>query len=150
MPQNFCVGLNIFDGDPLTDADAAFDGGDFGSAVQVTALDPNNSGFDGVWSLTVSDLNIQLDAGDYFFGLTPEYSSTDGQEFHVNSATEFGSPTFFRNPSNGIGLGDGWQDIANLGQPGFEASITIRETVPEPTAACLLALGTLGLTARRR
>ena len=140
--------LNIFDGDPLTDADAAFDGGDFGSAVQVTALDPNNSGFDGVWSLTVSGLNLTLDAGTYFFGITPEYSNGDGQEFHVNSATDFGSPTFFRNPANGFGLGGGWQDVANL-DPGFEASITIR-AVPEPTAAGLLALGLVGLTTRRR
>ena len=143
--------LNIFDGDPLTDADAAFDGGDFGSAVQVTALDPNNSGFDGVWSLTVSGLNLTLDAGTYFFGLTPEHNGNEGQEFHVNSATDFGSPTFFRNPANGFGTGTGWQEVGNLvpAQSDFEASITIR-AVPEPTAAGLLALGLVGLTTRRR
>ena len=148
--------LNIFDGDALTDADGAFDGGDFGSAVQVTALSPGaSSGFAGVWSLTVSGLDIQLDAGDYFFGLTPEYAAADGQEFHVNAASlgdGAGGPTFFRNPANGIGLGAGWQDIANLGQPGFEASLTVRgeEIIPEPTSAGLLALGLVGLVSRRR
>ena len=146
--------LNIFDADPLTDADDAFGGGDFGEAlVQVTALDPNNSGFAGVWSLTVSGLDIDLAAGDYFFGLTPEYASDAGQEFHVAAdGGILGQNTSFRNPDNGIGIGAGWQDIALLGQTDFDAAITVRgeEIIPEPTSAGLLALGLVGLVSRRR
>ena len=144
--------LNIFDGDALVASDDPTTGGDFGpGSVSLSVTDLGNN----VLAVTASGLSINLAAGTYFFGLSPSLpSDTDPQEFHYDSGTTVGLASQARNPGGGflplLGTTD-WLDANGL-SPGFgDAAFTITsEPIPEPTTAGLLALGLVGLTARRR
>ena len=144
--------LNIFDGNGLVAGDDPTSGGDFGpGSINVSAVELGNN----VLAVIASDLNINLAAGTYFFGLAPSLNSaSDQQEFHFDSGPAVGSATFARNPGGGFGLpaGTDWFDADGL-QPGFsEAAFTVlgEEVVPEPTTTGFLALGMIGLVSRRR
>lgn len=145
------VAVDIFDGDALVSTDLIFSGGDFGNAAvtDLTIANPNAS----LTTVTANNLGITLDAGTYWFGVTPLQTSSSVQQFLLNADSSTGvGQTFFRNPS-GLFLGNSeWSsDYALLGQPAdFTAALTITAAVPEPTTAGLLALGLVGLVARRR
>ena len=98
-----------------------------------------------------TDLFINLDPGTYFFGLNASLPAADDpQEFRFDSGSTIGSAIFGRNPSGAFGLGTDWFTADTLA-PGFgDGAITITATFPEPTSAGLLAMGLLGLVARRR
>ena len=140
--------LNIFDGDGLVASDDPTNGGDFGpGAVNVSVTDQGG----GVLAVEASGLNINLAAGTYFFGLSASLpSSTDPQEFRFDSGSTIGSSTFGRNPSGAFGLGTDWFTADTLA-PGFgDGAITITQGLPEPSTAGFLAMGLVGLVARRR
>ena len=104
----------------------------------------------GVLAVTATDLFINLDPGTYFFGLSASLPAADDpQGFRFDSGSTIGSATFGRNPSGAFGLGTDWFTADTLA-PGFgDGAITITATFPEPTSAGLLAMGLLGLVARR-
>ena len=146
-PQNTSgtATLNIF-ADPLSGADdpAA------GMSVTVDYTSTN----DGI-TVTASGLGINLAAGTYWIGLTPELEfGTSGQEFHQSAlGGVVGAETAARNPGGGFGLGTDWGTASTLfgSADPFDAAITVTgKVVPEPTTAGLLALGLVGLVARRR
>ena len=141
--------LNIFDGDGLVASDDPTSGGDFGpGSVSVSITDLGNN----VLAVTASGLNLDLAAGTYFFGLSPSLpSDADPQEFRFDTGSTVGSASQGRNPSGTFGLGTDWFNADTLA-PGFsDAAFTVLgEEVPEPTTAGLLALGMIGLVARRR
>ena len=141
--------LNIFDGDRLVGSDDVTSGGDFGlGSVSLSVTDLGNN----VLAVTASNLNINLAAGTYFIGLSPSLpSSTDSQEFRYDFGTTVGSNTFARNPGGAFGFGTGFFDADELSVEYADAAFTITgKEVPEPTTAGLLALGLVGLVARRR
>ena len=140
--------LNIFDGDGLVAGDDPTSGGDLGpGSVDVSVTDLGG----GVLAVSADDLGINLSAGTYFFGLTASLPlSTDPQEFRFDSGSTIGSSTFGRNPSGAFGLGTDWFTADTLA-PGFgDSAFTITSTLPEPSTAGFLAMGLVGLVARRR
>ncbi len=144
--------LNIFNGDALMSTDDPTSGGDFGPGlVNVTITDLGNQ----ILAITadISGLNLNLGAGTYWFGLSPQAGAGIPQEFHFDATSRLGEESQFRNPGGGFGLGTDWGPASIL-QPGYnDASITITGTpsiVPEPTTVGLLAVGLIGLVARRR
>ena len=140
--------LNIFDGDGLVASDDPTSGGDFGpGSVSVTSTDLGSN----VIAVTAF-VDINLAAGTYWFGLTPSLpSASDPQEFRYDDGQIVGAASQARNPAGGFGLGTAWFNGDTLA-PGFsDATFTILgEEIPEPTTAGLLALGLVGLVARRR
>ena len=105
-----------------------------------------------------SGLNVNLAAGDYWFGLTPITNfGTDGQEFHqYTTASEglIGDVAAARNPGGGFGVGTDWIPAPTFdpltGDDENLAMLIDGVPVPEPTALGLAALGGLGLLRRRR
>ena len=132
--------LNIF-ADPLSNADDnPLDGRSVPVFLAVTD--------DGL-SATASGLNIDLAAGTYWIGLTPEVTFVQfGNEFHWGAAS-IGNATQGRNPGDGFGLGTDWFDAGATfgGIEGWDAAITI-EGIPAPGVLALL--GVAGLVTRRR
>ena len=102
--------------------------------------------------VTASGLNINLDAGTYWVGLTPELDFLVwGQEFHQRAAS-MGAATQARNPGGGFGLGTDWFDAGMTfnGIPDWDGAIRI-EGIPAPGAMALLGLaGFFGGRRRRR
>lgn len=136
--------LNIFSGEPLDASDDPTSGGDFGGLVDVTVELLGNN----VMTVTAHNLNIDLAAGDYWFGLT----ATEGefQEFHFSAATRIGSQTLARNPAGGFGVGTDWFDTDILASDYLDSAMTITAVVPEPTSFAVCLVGMLGMTFRRR
>ena len=137
--------LNIF-ASPLTNADDPFTGTSVSVFYALTA-----DGF----AVTASGLNINLGAGTYWVGLTPELDFlVKDQEFHWQALNPTGGPTMARNPGLGFGIGPDWVD-AGLTFPkipieGWDAAITIRG-IPTPGALALLGVaGLAGMRRRRR
>lgn len=99
-----------------------------------------------------SGLNINLAAGDYWIGLTPDLDfSSFGQEFHQNSTSFVGDASAARNPGGGFGVGTDWVDAGQTfgGEADYDAAITILGT-PAPGTLALLGMGGLVATRRRR
>ena len=135
--------LNIF-ADPLSNA---LHDPFAGASVEVFyAVTPDG------FAVTASGLNIDLAAGTYWIGLTPELDFlVFDQEFHRVALNSTGGPTMARNPGLGFGFGPDWFD-AGLTFPkvpieNWDASITI---VGIPTPGALALLGVAGLATRRR
>ena len=123
--------LNIFM-DPLTAADDPT----IGMSVPVTITN------DGVThTITASDLDLVLPAGDYWIGLTPVVDAVVGQNFNLRSAdVGFAGNSFWRNPSNFFGSGTDWISIAADGFGDvFEqrGSMTILGTSTEATVTVI-------------
>ena len=141
--------LNIFDGDALTAGDDPTTGGDAGpGSVAISITDIGNN----TLAVTASGLNITLGAGTYWFGLSPSAGSGLPQEFHYSAGSTVGDLSQSRNPGGGFGLGTDWFASNTLAGDYLDTSLTVsgQEIVPEPTTAGLLALGMVGLVARRR
>lgn len=93
------VAVDIFDGDKLEFfGDLPFTGGDFGAAG-VTDLSINSSG--NLTTLTANNLSITLDAGTYWFGITPlQVTGVSQTESLLNADTSSGvGATFYRQPN---------------------------------------------------
>ncbi len=100
--------------------------------------------------ITASGLNINLAAGSYWVGLTPEVSFGDfGQQFH-QAATPDGGPdhSASRNLNGGFGFGPDWFLSSTRGSV-TDGAITIFGT-PTPGTLALLGLGGLVASRRRR
>ena len=135
--------LNIF-ADPLTNADDPFTG----TSVVVNYVTTAN----GI-EVTASGLNIDLVAGTYWIGLTPELDfGAKGQEFHNPAINFLGAPTQGRNPGEGFGFGPDWFDAGFTfgGFVDWDMAISIRG-IPAPGALALLGVaGLAGMRRRRR
>ncbi len=104
--------------------------------------------------ITASDLNIVLDPGEYWVGLTPVADfNVVGQEFR-QAAPIIGRETAFRNPGGAFGFGTSWQDTGAIAPEWvgmFDAAIRIEGAlVPAPGAIVLLALAGATRSVRRR
>ncbi|MDY7108262.1 MAG: MYXO-CTERM sorting domain-containing protein [Planctomycetota bacterium] len=139
--------LNIFDWVPGT-LPLAADDPTAGAVVSVGAVEQGDS----TWKITASGLNVNLDAGNYWIGLTPIVNFADGgQEFH-RPAPIINDNNAWRNPGGAFGYGTDWiyahiVDGTGEWENQWEASILI-EGVPAPGALALLGLA--GLLGRRR
>ena len=137
--------FNIFSSTPGPGDDPSL-----GDTVDVT-YSLNSDGF---IEVTASGLNTAVAAGTYWIGLTPILDfGTFGQEFHQSTADLNGTATLFRNPGGGFGIGTDWGDAGLFGSdPTYEAAIRVTslKAIPEPATAGLLAVGLVGLIARRR
>jgi hypothetical protein len=142
--------LNIFDGNALVASDDPTTGGDFGpGAVSVSYT--NLGG--GVAALKASGLNINLAAGNYWFGLTANAAfGTFGQEFHWQAASNLGANSFARNPGGAFGFpaGTNWFDIGPVAGFGDAAFKVEGSAVPEPSTLGVLIVGLAGMAFRRR
>ncbi len=139
--------LNIFTNNPL---DNNTDNPQDGMEVDVVVTATNGLA---TYEVTASGLNIDLAAGTYWFGLSPISGSAIPQEFHYSSVDRIGLESQFRNPGGGFGLGTNWGPASVLDPNYRDAAIRIEGTttaIPEPASAGLLALGLVGLVARRR
>ena len=98
--------LNIFMA-PLSSADDPT----MGMSVPIT-IDGN--GF--FHTITASDLDLVLPAGDYWIGLTPIVDASVGQNFNLRSTSVgFAGNSFWRNPSNFFSNGTDWVSSATDG-----------------------------------
>ncbi len=114
--------LNIF---PKT-GDLPDDGADdpgAGQVVDIVIIDLGDT-----MAVLAGGLNIELDPGEYWVGLTPLANfGAFGQEFH-RGAPISGVDTAWRNPGGGFGLGGDWSTTAPLAPDWidlFDAAITI-------------------------
>lgn len=149
-PSTLSATLNIFDGDPLTNADNPQNGQDVSVSVAFT---PGATPGTGVHAVTADSFTpIVLAAGDYWIGLTPEFDvSAAPPNFYYNSATTgFNGGSFFRNPGAGLASGF-WETDPNADGRPLQGAIRIEgQVVPEPSATAILALcGLLGLRRKR-
>jgi len=143
-PGTATATLNIFPNDGALDTEDPL----AGATVNIT-LNDTADGF----SIVTDSLGIALTAGTYWIGLTPNLDFGQfNQEFHQQASGVVGSESFARNPGGGFGLGTEWVTGGTLfGQPPFDTAFTVTgKAVPEPTAVGLLAIGFVGLLARRR
>ena len=109
-------------------------------------------------AITANNLNLNLSAGTYWFGLTAVASSSLQQEFHYSAGSQVGQETQFRNPEGGFGLGTDWGNASVLGPDFLDASLTICGedlaggscSVPEPSSAILVTTLAAGLGLRRK
>jgi hypothetical protein len=142
LPATGTATLNVFsesDTLPLgTDDPTA------GSTVNVVyTLQP-----DGTYSVTASGLGLNLAAGNYWIGITPQLAfGSFGQvwQYTTTSAVN-GNPAAFINPGGGFGLGSGWQGAGGIAAGYGDAAMLIDGVAtPEPatmvgTAGALIAL----------
>jgi hypothetical protein len=136
--------LNVFLNDGTLDTEDPL----AGTQVAINLIDTA----DGL-TVVASGLNLNLAAGTYWIGLTPNFDFGQfNQEFHQQTSGIIGSETWARNPGGGFGLGGDWQTGGTLfGQPPFDSALRVEgSVVPEPTAVGVLALGIVGLVIRRR
>lgn len=141
--------LNIFDGNGLQPTDDPTTGGDFGVAnVNLDVFSIGN----GILVLQATNLNIQLEAGTYWFGLTPLVESSFPQEFSINAeGPTVGQESMYRNPGGAFGLGTDWAPSGQLFDGFRDVSFTVAgEIVPEPNSAFVILLFGLGVACRRR
>jgi hypothetical protein len=103
----------------------------------------------GVYRVHAEGLGLDLDAGTWFLGLTPEWDFAQwGLTFHIATRFPIGVKSRWRNPGNGWEFGTGWMD------PGFfdgnlrDFAVRV-EGVPSPTGAGVLVLAA-GVLMRRR
>ena len=136
--------LNIF-ADPLSN----FDHNPLDGASVVVSYVTTPDGIE----VTASGLNIDLVAGTYWIGLTPELDfGAKGQEFHNPAINFLGAPTQGRNPGEGFGFGPDWFDAGFTfgGFVDWDMAISIRG-IPAPGALALLGVaGLAGMRRRRR
>lgn len=141
--------LNIFDGDKLNPLDDPTNGGDYGAAsVELELQDIGNN----TLAITASNLDIHLDAGTYWFGLTPSVSSVStGQEFSINTfADTVGQGSMYRNPKGGFEFGTDWAPTTEFWKDFRDISFTVEgEAVPEPSSSLLLIAYGFGVLIRR-
>jgi hypothetical protein len=143
--------LNIFDGNGLVAGDDPTTGGDFGPGLIAVSFTDLGGG---ILAATASGLNINLAAGTYWFGLTPDAAfGTFAQEFHLDSGSTVGSLSQVRNPGAAFGFGTDWSASTVLSATYADGPLLIEGTsaIPEPSAAAgLLVLSLFGFVARRR
>lgn len=127
-----------------------------GTTVTGTITNLNGSGYG---TLTVSGLNLNLAAGEYWIGLTPTASFGNDGEFYLGeSNTNTAGANYtdaFINPGGGFGLGSSWANGNTLTGDGlsYYGGIDVQGTVqsvPEPASIAALGLGLVGLIFRRR
>ncbi len=95
---------------------------------------------------------IELAAGHYWIGLTPQLDFGQfGQEFHHGS-DEWFKTSAGRNPGGGFGVGTDWFDAGQtFGGIDWGGAITITgEIIPAPVTLALLGMGLVGTGRRRR
>ena len=132
----FTAVLNLIPDDGALDTEDPF----AGTAVDVMVEDVDADG-DGFIAVTAMDLNIELTPGTYWVGLCPTIDfGLFGQEFHPNTTTITGSPSFFRNPGGGFALGTAWAqaDVALGALSPFDIALTIEEG---GATGCMFDLG---------
>lgn len=100
------------------------------------------------------DVDVNVDAGMFWLGLTPHVDFTVyGQEF-CQAAPIWGENTAWRNPGGAFGYGTDWTnayilDTTGVWQDNYDMAMLIEGTVvPGPGALALLGLA--GLARRRR
>ena len=99
--------LSVFFAD-FTPFDPSVDG----RIVPVTVTEVGN----GVLAVTASGLELDLEAGVNWIGLTPIINSSQSQEFHRSAGSQVGQMSVARNPGGGFGVGEGWFSADELSQ----------------------------------
>jgi hypothetical protein len=82
--------------------------------------------------MVASGLDVHLDPGEYWIGLTPEVSFGQfGQAFHLPTFFPQGDASAARNPGGAFDLGTDWVDagVAFGGVPAWDAAIRIDGTL---------------------
>ena len=100
--------INIFPDDGLLDTEDPTMG--LVVDVMLEDVDVDNDGIFDFKSVTACGLNIELTAGTYWIGLTPDIDfGLFGQEFNFTSvAGVTGTEAFARNPGGGFAIGTDW------------------------------------------
>lgn len=118
-------------------------------SATTTIFDAGNN----IYEFKASGLNINLAAGSYWVGLTPDTNfGVHGQAFHVGSTTSLGDASHVRNPGGGFALpsGTSWAPVSTIGTD-FDSTLRIEGApVPEPATMAVLGLGAAALMRRRR
>ncbi len=94
--------------------------------------------------VVTASLNLDLNPGNYWIGLTPLTAfGTHGQAFLAQALGVHGDPDAIRNPGGGFAFGTSWMPAGTIpgGHPGYEAAFKLNW--PEPSSLVLISLGVL-------
>jgi MYXO-CTERM domain-containing protein len=96
-------------------------------------------------------LSIDLPAGDYWIGLTPQLDAIfPGQENVLLAGTLIGDETAQNNPGGAFGFAPGWSGVGDsIGGVPVDYAMTIEGT-PIPAPGALAVVGVAGVCAGRR
>lgn len=142
--------LSIFSDDGVLDTETPA-----GQAVQITVSPMADQGNGPNFVVTASGLNLCLDDGNYWIGLTPSMDSSTAQTQHwmTTAGSISGQQAHWINPGGGFGLGSDWNTSEIFGEGAYDMGLKVEGTekaVPEPTSALILTAGLIGLVSRRR